>query len=279
MSGVSGNVATSFLDSLVRLPPLEPGQNFVWQRTFIARCAGNASRRVQVAGFDQSALAPLPDSEAAITVHPAQADIQLQFLDPPTVAQLSMPTPVTAQVRNLGPAVAIRVKVAVTADGLTLSGFGYGPRASLDILAPNTFQTQLLPGESAIVGFYVTPDRAGPVTGFLSVQQSDQSDPQPANDTLSLSLNVAPTPPIPPVLRVRKVRTDFFDRTPIAEVEIDQAALGRLAPFTTFLLEGSSNLRDWEFLNYVGWAPLAPVTFTDQATPGVTMQAYRLRRF
>ena len=86
----------------------------------------------------------------------------------------------------------------------------------------------------------------------MRVQQSDQIDPNPANDTLSLTLNVGPAPPIPPILRVRKVRTDFFDHTPIAEVEIDQAALDRLAPFTTFSLEGSSNLRDWEFLEYVG---------------------------
>ncbi len=78
---------------------------------------------------------------------------------------------------------------------------------------------------------------------------------------------------------MRKVRTDFFDHTPIAEVEIDQAALNRLAPFTTFLLEGSSNLRDWEFLTYAGFLPLAPVTFTDHANPGVTTRAFRLRNF
>ena len=113
----------------------------------------------------------------------------------------------------------------------------------------------------------------------MNVQQSDQIDPNPANDALSLTLNVAPAPPIPPILRVRKVRTDFFDHTPIAEVEIDQALLDRLAPFTTFSLEGSSNLRDWEFLTYVGLAPLAPVTFTDHAAPGVTARAYRLRTF
>jgi len=75
------------------------------------------------------------------------------------------------------------------------------------------------------------------------------------------------------------VRTDFFDHTPIAEIEIDQAALNRLAPFTTFSLEGSSNLRDWEFLTYAGFLPLAPVTFTDHANPGVTTRAFRLRNF
>ena len=94
---------------------------------------------------------------------------------------------------------------------------------------------------------------------------------------MSFTLNVGPAPPIPPILRVRKVRMDFFDQTPIAEVEVDQAALDRYSPFTTFRLEGSSNLLDWEFLTYVGLAPLAPVTFTDQANPGVTMRAYRLR--
>ncbi|HAB16629.1 MAG TPA: hypothetical protein DCE44_09280, partial [Verrucomicrobiales bacterium] len=51
-NGLSGDVATSFLDSLVRLPALEPGQNFVWQRTYIARAAGNAWQRVQVARVD-----------------------------------------------------------------------------------------------------------------------------------------------------------------------------------------------------------------------------------
>jgi hypothetical protein len=60
-------------------------------------------------------------------------------------------------------------------------------------------------------------------------------------------------------------------------VEIDQAALNRIAPFTTFSLEVSSNLRDWEFLQYVGWLPPTPVTFTDHAPPGVTMRAYRLQ--
>ena len=162
-------------------------------------------------------------------------------------------------------------------DALTLGGFGYGPRASIDLLGWNTFQTQLLPGESATVGFNVTPTREGTVTGFVRVQQSDQIDPNPANDALSFTLNVGPAPAIPQILRVRKVRTDFFDGTPIAEVEIDQAALDRLAPFTTFSLEGSSNLRDWEFLKYVGLLPLAPVTFTDHAPPGATTRAYRLR--
>jgi len=78
---------------------------------------------------------------------------------------------------------------------------------------------------------------------------------------------------------LRKVRTDFFDHTSIAEVEIDQAALNRLTPFSLFRLEGSSNLRDWEFLTYAGFIPLVPVTFTDHANPGVTTQAFRLRAF
>jgi len=279
--GVSGNVVTSFLDSLARLPPLEPGQNFIWQRTYSAHSAGHAWRRVQVAGFDQTALAPLAESEAAVTVQPAQADLELQFLDAPTVAQANIPTLVGVRVRNLGPAVATGVKVAVImpADGLTLGGFGYGPRASIDLFGWNTFQTQLLPGESATVGFNVTPTREGTVTGFVRVQQSDQIDPNPANDALSLTLNVGPEPAMPPILRVRKVRSDFFDRTPIAEVEIDQAALNRLAPFTLFSLEASSNLRDWEFIKYVGLTPFAPVTFTDHALPGVTTRAYRLRTF
>jgi hypothetical protein len=76
---------------------------------------------------------------------------------------------------------------------------------------------------------------------------------------------------------MRKVRTDFFDHTVISEVEIDQAALNRLAPYTLFKLEGSSNLRDWEFLTYTGFIPLAPVTFTDHAERGAAMRAFRLR--
>jgi hypothetical protein len=175
--------------------------------------------------------------------------------------------------------IATQVKVTVTADGLTIGVFGLGPRASLDVLTYNTFQTQLLPGESATASFYVTPTREGAVTCFVQVQQLDQTDPNPANNAASLTLNAGPEPPIPSILRVRKVRTDFFDQTPIAEVEIDQALLDRVAPFTTFSLEGSSNLRDWEFLSYVGLAPLAPVTFTDHAPPGVAVRAYRLRTF
>jgi len=278
VTGVSGNVSTSFLDKLVRLPALEPGQNFVWQRTFSARSAGNAWRRVQVAGFDQTALAPTPESEAAVTVQPVQADLKLQFLDAPTIAQVGIPTLVGVRVRNLGPAIATRVKGVVTADGLTVSGLGYGPRAYIDILTVNGFQTQLFPGESATIGFWVTPLREGPVTAFVQVYQSDQADPTPADNTVSLTLNAGPEPPIPPVLRLRKVRTDFFDRTPIAEIEIDQALLNRVAPWTTFSLEASSNLHDWEVLEHVGMFPLAPVTFTDHAPPGGA-RAYRLRRF
>ena len=75
---------------------------------------------------------------------------------------------------------------------------------------------------------------------------------------------------------MRKVRTDFFDHTAISEVEIDQAALNRLAPYSLFQLEGSSNLRDWEFLTYAGYLSLAPVTFTDHAGPGAAMGAFRL---
>ena len=153
----------------------------------------------------------------------------------------------------------------------------YGPRATGVFCEPNVFQTALLPGESASVGFYVTPnsrwrrDRVGasPAIG------SDR--PESADDVLSWTFAIAPAPPIPPILRVRKVRTDFFDQTSSAEVEIDQAALNRLAPFTTFYLERSSNLHDWEYLKLVGWTPLAPVTFTDHGDPGVTMRAYRLR--
>ncbi|HZF72861.1 MAG TPA: hypothetical protein VEZ51_05485, partial [Gemmatimonadaceae bacterium] len=281
VNGISGDFVTSFLDSLVRLPALEPGQNFIWQRTYLARAAGNAWRRVRVARFDQTALGPLPENEAAFTVQPAQANLELQFLVAPTVGQESIPTPVVARVRNLGPAVATGVKVAVTVPvgELTLGGFEFGPRAWYDWLAPNVFQTQLRPGESATASFYLTPTRVGTVTGFVNVQQSDQVDPQPGNNALSFTLNVGAAPPIPPILRVRKVRTDFFDHTPIAEIEIDQAALNRLAPFTTFSLEASSNLRDWEFLKYVGFLPLAPVTFTDHANPGVTTRAFRLRNF
>jgi uncharacterized repeat protein (TIGR01451 family) len=279
VNGVSGDLATSFLDSLVRLPALEPGQNFIWQRTCLARSAGNAWRRVRVARFDQTAIGPLPENEATLTVQPAQADLELQLLSVPAPAQLSIPTLVIARVRNLGPAVATGVKVAVSvqADALTLGTFELGPRAGYDWLANGVFQAQLRPGESATAGFYVTPTRVGSATGFVTVQQSDQLDPHPANDAVSFELDVGPAPPIPSILRVRKVRTDFFDHTPIAEVEIDQIALNRLAPFSLFRLEGSSNLRDWEFLTYAGFLPLVPITFTDHANPGQAMRAFRLR--
>jgi uncharacterized repeat protein (TIGR01451 family) len=280
-NGVSGNFVTSFLDSLVRLPPLEPGQNFIWQRSYIARAAGNASRSVRVARFDQTPLGPLPENAAALTVQPAQADLELQLLGAPSVAQVSVPTLVVVRVRNLGPAVATGVKVAITLpfDGLSLGIIQLGPRTDYDYLASNVFQTQLRPGESATASFYVTPTRVGSFTGLVSVQQSDQIDAQPTNDSVSFTLDVGPAPPIPPILRVRKVRTDFFDHTPIAELQIDQAALNRLAPFTTFWLEASSNLRDWEFLTYVGFWSLAPVTYTDHANPGVAMRAFRLSSF
>ena len=88
----------------------------------------------------------------------------------------------------------------------------------------------------------------------MRVQQSDQIDPNPANDALSLTLNVVPAPPILPILRVRKVRTDFFDHTPIAEVEIDQAMLDRFAPVhrqakvgakLSHLYPGPEMIEDW----------------------------------
>jgi hypothetical protein len=279
VNGLSGEFETSVLDNYVRLPALEPGQNFILQRTYFAPTAGDAWRRVRVAGFDQTALAPLPENQTTLTVQPAQADLELQFLTEPTVAQATIPTLVAVRVRNLGPAIATGVRVAVTgpADALSFGFYTYGPRANYDLLAPNVFQTQLRPGESATVSFYATPSGAGTVTGFVQVVQSDQIDPHPENNALSFTLNVGPAPPIPPILRIRKVRSDFFTQTPITEVEIDQAALDRYAPFTTFNLEGSSNLVDWEFLGYVGLAPLVPVTYTDHASPGVSMRAYRLR--
>jgi hypothetical protein len=281
VNGVSGDFTTSFLDPLIRLPALEPGQNFVWQRSYVARSAGPASRTVSIARFDQTAPGPLPQNEATLTLQPAQADLQLQFLNTPTVPQLSIPTLVTVRVRNLGPAVATGVRVAVNVpfDALTLGSFNLGPRAAHDLLVPNTFVTALRSGESATASFYVTPTRVGTVTGFVNVQQSNQIDPNPANNTLSLTLDVGPAPPIPPILRVLKVRRDFFDNTPIAELQVDQAALNRLAPFSTFSLEGSSNLRDWEFIGYVGFLYLVPDTFTDHASPGVTMRAFRLSTF
>ena len=281
VNGVSGAVATSIWDSLVRLPALEPGQNFVWQRTYVARSAGSAWRRVRVERIDQTPVAPLPESNTDFSVQAAQADLELQFLQAPTVGEESIPALVGVRVRNLGPAVAtgVRVAVNVPVDALSLGGWGYGPRATYVFFEPNVFQTALLPGESATVGFYVTPKLEGTATASVQVQRLDQVDPNPANDTLSWTMNSGPAPPIPSILRVRKVRKDFFDQTSIAEVEIDQAALNRLSPFSTFYLERSSNLRDWEYLRLVGFVPLAPVTFTDHADPGVTMRAYRLRRF
>jgi hypothetical protein len=183
------------------------------------------------------------------------------------------------RVRNLGPAVATGVNVAVNvaSDALSLGLFEYGPRTSYVFFELNAFQTALLPGESAHVWFEVTPLREGATTVQVEVQRSDQMDPNPANDALSQTLDIGPEPPIPPVLRVRKVRKDFFAQTLIAEVEIDQAALNRLAPFTTFSLERSSNLRDWEELSFVGFWSLEPVTFVDHANLGESMQAYRLR--
>jgi uncharacterized repeat protein (TIGR01451 family) len=280
VNGDSGDFVTSFLDSLVRLPALEPGQNFIWQRTYLARAAGNASRSVSVTRFDQTPLTPFPQNQVALTVQPAQADLEVQFLTAPTIAQANIPTPFVVRVRNLGPAVATGVKIAVIVppDALRLGQFQFGPRAYYDLFAPNVFQTALRPGESGTAGFYLTPTRVGTLTGSVQVLQSDQVDPKPANDALSFTLNVGPEPPIPQILHVRKMRTDFFDGTPIAELEIDQAALNRLAPFTAFWLEASSNLRDWESLALVGLFPLAPVTFTDHANPGVTTRAFRLRQ-
>lgn len=279
VQGVSGDVVTSIWDSLVRLPALEPGQNFVWQRTCLARAAGTAWRRVRVERFDQAALASLPENNAELVVQPAQADLMLEFLQAPTAAQEGIPAPVAVRVRNLGPAVATRVKVAVNVpeDALRLGTFGYGPRTTYVLFEPSVIQTALLPGESANVSVDVTPIRTGAATGWIQVQHLDQVDPNPANNAVSWTLEVGDAPPIPPILHLRKVRTDFFDQTPIAEVEIDQAALNRAAPFTVFHLETSSNLRDWDFLRLVGVSPLAPVTYTHQASPGATMRAYRLR--
>ena len=204
----------------------------------------------------------------------------MQFLEtPPPVAQENIPTVVGVRVRNLGPTVATGVRVAVNVpwDAMYLGSFVYGPRATYVFLESHMFQTALLPGESASVYFYVTPTRTGAATGSVQVDRFDQSDPNTANNAISWTMNIGPEPPIPTIMRVRKVRTDFFDHTPIAEIEIDQAALYRAAPWSTFYLERSSNLRDWEYLRLVGFTPLAPVTFTDRADPGVTMQAYRLR--
>src|SRR4029450_10272877 len=61
-NGISGDYETSFLDSLLRVPALEPGQNFVLQRTYGTRAAGNAWRRVSVARFDQTPAGPLPEN-------------------------------------------------------------------------------------------------------------------------------------------------------------------------------------------------------------------------
>ena len=120
--------------------------------------------------------------------------------------------------------------------------------------------------------------REGPATVLVRVVQADQADPHPANDSLSLTLNASPAPPLPNILRVSKVRTDFFDHTPIAEIEVDQTALDRYAPFTSFWLEGSSNLLDWERLGLFGILGRGPATVTDHAAPGVKTRAYRLQR-
>ena len=280
VNGVSGDVQTSIWDSLVRLPALKPKQNFVWQRTYVARAAGSASRRVRVERVDQTPLVPLPDNNAQLTLQPVEADLQLQFIEaPPTVGQYNIPTVVGVRVRNLGPAVATGVRVAVNVpwDALYLDGFVYGPRATYVLFESKMFQTALLPGESASVWFWVTPTRTGAVTGSVQVHRLDQSDPNTVNNVISWTMDIGPEPPIPTIMRVRKVRTDFFKQTSIAEVEIDQAALNRLAPLSTFYLDRSSNLRDWEYLRLVGFTPLAPVTYTDHAAPGVTMRAYRLR--
>jgi len=176
---------------------------------------------VRVERFDQTAAAPLPDNNAAFTVQPAQADLQLQFLQTPTVAQQkNIPTWTAVRVRNLGPAVATGVKVAVNvpSDALYLSTFTYGPRASYALYEPNVFQTALLPGESATVGFWVTPLRTGTATSSVQVVASDQTDPNPANNALSWTLNIGAEPPIPTILRLSKVRKDFFTQASIAEI-------------------------------------------------------------
>jgi hypothetical protein len=112
---------------------------------------------------------------------------------------------------------------------------------------------------------------------MVNVYQVDQTDPHPENGSSAFTLEVGPAPPIPRILRLRKVRTDFFDQTAIAEIEIDQAALNRLAPFSLFQLEGSSDLTTWQFLTYAGFLPLVPITFTDHAAPGDVTRAFRLR--
>lgn len=279
VNGLSGPFVVWPFDSVLRLPALDPGQTFILQRTYFVRSTGNGFHRVRVVGFDQTSLAPLADDQAAVALLPAQADVRLEFIDRPAVAQADIPTLVSVRVRNHGPSVATSIRVGFTlpADRLRLGVFGLGPRASHDFLAPNAFHANLLPGESATASVYLTPLQAGPATAVIQVQRLDQVDPELANNILSLSIDVGPAPPLRPILRVRRVRTDFFDRRFIAEVEIDQAELGRMAPGSLFRLEGSSNLRDWEDLGLVGLFPLAPVTFTDHARPGDAARVFRLR--
>jgi hypothetical protein len=170
-------------------------------------------------------------------VQSAQADLELQLIEAPAAAPNGIPTFAGVRVRNLGPDTASGVKVAINvpADALYLGSLTYGPRANYVFLESNAFQTALLPGQSATVSFYVTPRRGGVTTSSVQVMTSDQTDPNPANNTLSWTLDVGDTPAIPSILSVRKVRADFFDHTPIAEIQIDQAALNRLAPYSTFL--------------------------------------------
>lgn len=283
VTGMSGDFVTSFLDDLLRLPALDPGENFILQRTYVARAAGESWHKVKVARYDQTPLVAVPESEAGFVVQPAQADLELELRSAPATAEVDIPVPVVVRVRNLGPAVATGVKVAVNLpwDALRLGIFELGPRASYDWVLSNGFQTNLRPGESATVLFYMTPLREGTALASVDVHQTDQTDPEPENSSVSLTVEVGPAPPIPQILRLRKVRTDFFDRTPIAEVEIDQAALNRLAPLGLFRLEGSSNLRDWEFLTYAGFLPFVPITFTDHVPsgPATPARTFRLRSF
>jgi uncharacterized repeat protein (TIGR01451 family) len=198
----------------------------------------------------------------------ATADLNVGIAASKSAVTVGEPFTYTVAVGNAGPDPAEEVEATVTLPS-SLEVKGSDPNCSTVVGSVHCEVGTVAAGTSVAEHFSVVPTVAGPVSVEAKVK-ANATDPNPADDTATLTTEVkaapAPPPSGPPTPPITANLTPQIPKTPLGQYAVIETHVGGPATEARFKVDGNNSFRTPTATPYVGFSFSSPGTHTISET-------------